>query len=47
MDTMVPGKFQTDNGSEFANSILNKLCDEYGVKFIHGSVGHPQSQVGG
>lgn len=45
MDTMVPSKLQTDNGSEFANAILNELCDLFGVQFIHGSVGHPQSQV--
>lgn len=45
MDTMVPGKLQTDNGSEFANAILNELCDLFGVEFIHGSVGHPQSQA--
>ena len=43
---MAPGTLQTDNGTEFANWILRALCSMYGIRFIQGSVGHPQSQVG-
>lgn len=43
MDTQVPAVLQTDNGKEFGN-LLEELCGHFGVRLIHGSVGHPQSQ---
>ena len=41
---MPPSILQSDNGTEFCNGILNKLCEMFGIKHICGSVGHPQSQ---
>lgn len=43
LDTLTPTVLQCDNGSEFG-AALQQLCDLFGVKLIHGSVGHPQSQ---
>ena len=39
-----PEIFQSDNGTEFQNSLLKTLCEKLGIKKIHGSVRHPQSQ---
>lgn len=46
MDTQRPARLQSDNGTEFCAALMNSLCDLMGVEFVHGSVGHPQSQVG-
>lgn len=43
MDTQVPGVLQCDNGSEFKASV-EQLCELFGVKIVHGSVGNPQAQ---
>ena len=43
-NSMPPSILQSDNGTEFCNGILNKLCEMFGIKHICGSVGHPQSQ---
>ena len=39
-----PTVFQSDNGTEFRNRLMKTLCEKLGVKIIHGSVRHPQSQ---
>eukprot|EP00887_Chlorella_sp_A99_P005844 scaffold1.g5844.t1 len=44
MDTQRPARFQTDNGTEFCNDLLEALCSLCGVKHITSSVGNPQSQ---
>ena len=36
--------FQSDNGREFKNNILKKLCEDRNIKNIHGSPFHSQSQ---
>lgn len=35
---------QCDNGKEFINSEIQKLCDEFKIRKIHGRPRHPQSQ---
>ena len=42
--TQVPGRLQSDNGTEFCNKHVDQLCKAYGVDTIHGAVGRPQSQ---
>lgn len=46
MNTQVPNRFQTDNGSEFRAAIMVELCKKFGVKMSHGAVGHPQTKAG-
>jgi len=40
----IPKIFQSDNGKEFKNKYLKKLCNDLKIKQIFGSVRHPQSQ---
>uniref|UniRef100_A0A914Q890 Integrase catalytic domain-containing protein n=1 Tax=Panagrolaimus davidi TaxID=227884 RepID=A0A914Q890_9BILA len=35
---------QTDNGREFKNSTVGSICEKFGVKFIHDTPRHSQSQ---
>ena len=39
-----PGLLHTDNGTEFANSMLEGLCRSWGTYMVHGRPYHPQSQ---
>ena len=39
-----PALLHTDNGTEFANTLLEEECREWGVRIIHGRPYHPQSQ---
>jgi IS30 family transposase len=39
-----PTILQTDNGSEFKNSAVQTLCNEWNDSHIHGRAYHPQSQ---
>jgi transposase InsO family protein len=39
-----PKILQTDNGREFKNSTVGSICEKFGVKFIHGTPRHSQSQ---
>uniref|UniRef100_A0A914Q7G3 Integrase catalytic domain-containing protein n=1 Tax=Panagrolaimus davidi TaxID=227884 RepID=A0A914Q7G3_9BILA len=39
-----PKILQTDNGREFKNSKVGSVCEKFGVKFIHGTPRHSQSQ---
>jgi transposase InsO family protein len=44
MDTQAPARLQSDNGKEFTAGIIKELCQSFGVKQIHGSIGRPQTQ---
>ena len=39
-----PLSIQSDNGKEFANSLLSEYCINNNIKLIHGRPYHPQSQ---
>lgn len=39
-----PKFLQTDNGTEFKNTCINDLCNQYNIRMIHGRPRHPQSQ---
>jgi len=39
-----PDVFQSDNGTEFKNSLIKNYCENKKIKFINGGVRHPQSQ---
>ena len=39
-----PNILQSDNDSEFIAGIINKVCNDFGVKIVHGCPHHPQSQ---
>ena len=39
-----PLSIQSDNGKEFANSLLSEYCIKNNIKLIHGRLYHPQSQ---
>jgi len=40
-----PARLQSDNGTEFCAAAVKQLCKLWGVEFVQGAVGHPQSQV--
>jgi hypothetical protein len=39
-----PAVLHTDNGTEFANKVVEQECRDWGVYMIHGRPYHPQSQ---
>ena len=39
-----PAILQSDNGTEFVNSTIKKLCKDRCIRFVQGRVYHPQSQ---
>ncbi|KAG0437629.1 putative uncharacterized transposon-derived protein F54H12.3 [Dictyocoela muelleri] len=39
-----PKEIQCDNGKEFKNEMINRMCDQFRIKMIHGRVRYPQSQ---
>lgn len=39
-----PDILQSDNGSEFIAGIITKVCNDFGVRIVHGRPHHPQSQ---
>jgi len=39
-----PTILQSDNGTEFKNSLVQDFCARNGIKMLHGSPYHPQSQ---
>ena len=39
-----PSIIQSDNGGEFIAEVIQKLCNEFQVKIVHGRPHHPQSQ---
>ena len=39
-----PFIIHTDNGKEFKNKLVEKLCEKFDIKFFHGRPRHPQSQ---
>ena len=43
-DERPPKYLQTDNGTEFINEVVKKLCKSLGIRILHGRPYHPQSQ---
>ena len=43
-DEEPPKYLQTDNGTEFINEVVKKLCKSLGIRILHGRPYHPQSQ---
>ena len=39
-----PKYLQTDNGTEFINEVVKKLCKSLGIRILHWRPYHPQSQ---
>lgn len=39
-----PDILQSDNGSDFIAGIITKVCNDFGVRIVHGRPHHPQSQ---